>query len=136
MNSFAPTKLFTLAESGYKPENIWQKQSSEKRQLRKLFLPATFPARIERPAHTLLLALCSSALSTILSLQSHSQHPNRTAPGKNPVSTFLELGGSMPGNVASTAIWGFFWSWPKLGITFLPRERQFSLDCWDYTLSV
>lgn len=70
-NSFAATKLFTLAESCYKPENLWQNQSSKKCQLGKLLLPATSTAPIELPAHSLLSALSSSALGTTLNLQSH-----------------------------------------------------------------
>lgn len=52
--------------------------------------------------------------------------------GRSLGAAFPELGGSMPGNVSSPAIWFF----PKLVITFLPRPRWFSLGCWDCTLGV
>lgn len=63
-NSLVLRKLFTLAESGHKLETIWQKQSSQKCQLRKVFLPKTSTAPIGLTAHTLLSALSFSAKST------------------------------------------------------------------------
>lgn len=42
MNCFTLIHFFTLAELGYKLETIWQKQSSQKRQLRTLVLPDNF----------------------------------------------------------------------------------------------
>lgn len=51
-------------------EAIWQKQSSQKGQLRKLLLPTSSTAPLKAAAHTLLSALSFSALRTILSLAS------------------------------------------------------------------
>ena len=70
MNSFALRNLFPHAESRHQLEAMWQKQSSQKGQLRKLLLPTTSSAALKPAAHTLLSALSFSALGTILSLPS------------------------------------------------------------------
>lgn len=49
--------------------------------------------------------------------------------GRSLGAAFPELRDSMPGNVSRLAICFF----PKLGITFLPGVRRFSLGCWDCT---
>lgn len=68
--SLAQTNLFPLADSAHQLETIWQKQSSNQCQLRKILLPTTSPAPLKLAAHTLFSALSFSALGTILSLPS------------------------------------------------------------------
>lgn len=100
-NSSALTNLFTLTEFGYKLENFWQNQSSQKCQLRKLLLPTASNCTHRTTSTQPAICNFSSQLYHPKPSVSLSQDPNRMAPGtahilKVPGQKAQQLGFSIP----------------------------------------